>query len=43
VGCVPYVVIESCGVQVGEGKSVLSFFKEECKEGVWSGCGESKV
>jgi len=38
-----YVVVESCGVQVGEGQGCVKSFKEKCREGVWSGYGESKV
>ena len=38
VGCVLYLVVESCGVQVGdlEGQGRGKFFIEECREGVWS-------
>ena len=43
MGCVQYVVVENCGVQVGERQGHVKFFKEECREGVWSGYGESKV
>jgi len=43
VGCVLDVGVESCGVQVGEGRERVKFCKEECREGVWSSYGESKV
>ena len=43
VSCVLYVVIKSCGVQAGEGKGRIKFLKEECRESVWSGHGESKM
>jgi len=43
VGYVPYVVVESCGVQVREGQGPVKIFKEECREGVWSGYGEFKL
>jgi len=39
----PYVVVESCGVQGVEGQERVKFLKVECREGVWSGYGESKV
>ena len=42
MSCVLCVVVENCGVQIGEGQGRIDFFKEECKEGVWSGYGESK-
>jgi len=43
MSCVPYVIIEGCGVQVGEGNGRVNFFEEKCQESVWSGYGEPEV
>jgi len=37
------VVVESFDLQIEEGQGRVKGFKEECREGVWSGYGESKV
>jgi len=43
VNCILCIIIEGCGVQVGEEKWRFKFFEEKCRVSVWSGYGESKV
>ena len=43
VGCVLHVAVESCGMQVEEGKRRVEFLKDECRASVWSGYGEAKA
>jgi len=43
MGCVSYVIIQGCGVKVGEGKGRVQFVKEKYRKSVGFCYGESKV
>ena len=43
MGCVPYVIVQGCSVQVGKRKGCVKFFEEKCRKSVWPGYGEPEV
>ena len=43
MGCVPYVIVQGCSVQVGKRKGCVKFFEEKCRKSVCPGYGEPEV